>query len=141
MSLPALDYDALSRAQGWRAAFRAAIDGMTCAACIGEIESALHKLQACPRASTTPTAGFRWNGGKAYSISLAPSSACAGWLSASALRTRRRTDRTGGSKRLLRCLAIAAFRRMNIMLLSVAYGWGKSDIDPATRDMFHGLSR
>ena len=45
------------------------------------------------------------------------------------------------SKRLLRCLAIAAFAAMNIMLLSVAVWVGeKTDIDPATRDMFHGLS-
>ncbi len=45
------------------------------------------------------------------------------------------------SKRLLRCLAIAAFAAMNVMLLSAAVWIGEdTDIDPATRDMFHGLS-
>ena len=42
---------------------------------------------------------------------------------------------------LVRCLAIAAFAAMNIMLLSVAVWAGNiSDIKPETRDFFHWLS-
>jgi P-type Cu2+ transporter len=42
---------------------------------------------------------------------------------------------------LLRCLAVAAFAAMNIMLLSIAVWAGNiSDITPETRDFFHWLS-
>lgn len=42
---------------------------------------------------------------------------------------------------LLRCLAVAVFAAMNIMLLSVAVWAGNiSDITPETRDFFHWLS-
>ncbi len=42
---------------------------------------------------------------------------------------------------LLRCLAVAAFAAMNIMLLSIAIWAGNlSDITPETRDFFHWLS-
>src|SRR5271165_5400800 len=44
-------------------------------------------------------------------------------------------------KRLLRCLGVAAFGAMNVMLLSVAL-WAGAEYDPnsATRDLFHWLS-
>ena len=44
-------------------------------------------------------------------------------------------------KRLLRCLGVAAFGAMNVMLLSVSL-WAGADSDPnsATRDLFHWLS-
>ena len=44
-------------------------------------------------------------------------------------------------KRLLRCLGVAAFGSMNVMLLSVSL-WAGADTDPnsATRDLFHWLS-
>ncbi len=42
-------------------------------------------------------------------------------------------------KRLLRCLGVAAFGAMNVMLLSVSL-WAGAERDPATRDLFHWLS-
>ncbi len=44
-------------------------------------------------------------------------------------------------KRLLRCLGVAAFGAMNVMLLSVSL-WAGADSDPnaTTRDLFHWLS-
>ena len=44
-------------------------------------------------------------------------------------------------RRLLRCLGVAAFGAMNVMLLSVSL-WGGADKDPSgsTRDFFHWLS-
>ena len=44
-------------------------------------------------------------------------------------------------QRLLRCLGVAAFGAMNVMLLSVSL-WAGADSDPnsATRDLFHWLS-
>ena len=39
----------------------------------------------------------------------------------------------------MKCLAVAGFAAMNIMLLSVSV-WSGSDITPETRDLFHWLS-
>lgn len=51
------------------------------------------------------------------------------------------TEEAREEKRLLRCLGVAAFASMNIMLLSVSVWSGNfSDITPETRDFFHWLS-
>jgi P-type Cu2+ transporter len=42
-------------------------------------------------------------------------------------------------RRLLRCLAVAGFAAMNIMLLSVSV-WAGTDMGPEVRDLFHWLS-
>src|SRR5690606_26961555 len=45
------------------------------------------------------------------------------------------------TKWLIRCLAVASFAMMNVMLLSVSVWSGAvSDITPETRDFFHWLS-
>lgn len=145
MSVPALDHEALvMRDKDGVLRFEAAIEGMTCAACIGEIESALRKLPGLLAARVNYTnrrLSLEWRE-EAFELTGAFE------------RLRRMGYRlrpfelAGGeraeqeaSKRLLRCLAIAAFAAMNIMLLSVSVWVGESaDIDPATRDMFHGIS-
>jgi Cu2+-exporting ATPase len=50
-------------------------------------------------------------------------------------------EETREAKRLLRCLAVAGFAAMNVMLLSVSVWSGNaSDITPETRDFFHWAS-
>ena len=50
-------------------------------------------------------------------------------------------DESAQAKWLLRCLAVAGFAAMNVMLLSVSIWAGNvSDMTPETRDLFHWLS-
>jgi len=120
----------------------AAIEGMTCAACIGDIEHGLRDLPGLASARVNYTnrrlalewrdetfdlsvvfARLRRMGYEVHPFELAESE-------------RSETETT---RFLLRCLAIAGFAAMNIMLLSVGV-WIGSDIDPETRDLFHGVS-
>jgi Cu2+-exporting ATPase len=120
----------------------AAIEGMTCAACIGDIERGLRDLPGLVSARvnytnrrlalewrdenfdlTTAFARLRRMGYELHPFELADSE-----------RAETETMRF-----LLRCLAIAGFAAMNIMLLSVGV-WVGGDIDPETRDLFHGVS-
>ena len=120
----------------------AAIEGMTCAACIGDIERGLRDLPGLASARvnytnrrlalewrddtfdlTTAFARLRRMGYELHPFELADSE-----------RAETETMRF-----LLRCLAIAGFAAMNIMLLSVGV-WIGGDIDPETRDLFHGVS-
>ncbi|RTL90074.1 MAG: cadmium-translocating P-type ATPase [Hyphomicrobiales bacterium] len=142
----AFDYEALvSQSDDGARRFEAAIDGMTCAACIGEIEQGLSDLPGLERARVNYTNRrllLEWRDGSFD-------------LSAAFERLRRmgytlhpfelaESERAEieTSRWLLRCLAIAGFAAMNIMLLSVGIwvGEGGGDIDPATRDLFHGVS-
>ena len=81
MSLPALDYDALvTRGKDGALRFEAAIEGMTCAACIGEIETSLRNLPGMPAARVNYTnrrLSLEWREG--CSTSPPPSSGCDAW--------------------------------------------------------------
>ncbi|WP_246565204.1 heavy metal translocating P-type ATPase [Ancylobacter sonchi] len=120
-----------------------AVEGIDCAACIDEIEDAVealpgiasarlnytsHRLAVVWRSAADPAAvfaGLSRIGYKAYPFG---------------------TDKAeeierNVSRHLLRCLAVAGFAAMNIMLLSVSVWSGNvTDIDPETRDLFHWLS-
>ena len=156
MSAPTFDLAALAtRGKDGSFRFEAAIEGMTCAACIGEIESALRNVPGLLAARVNYGASrlsLEW---RESASPHSPGEAAEGFDLAAVFERLRRMgyrlhpfERTSGeqaeqeaSKRLLRCLAIAAFAAMNIMLLSVAVWVGSgADIDPATRDLFHGLS-
>lgn len=140
-----VDYSALaSRRPDGSSRLDLAMEGMTCAACIGEIESALKDVpgllaarvnyadrrlslewMARPFDFAVVQDRLRRLGYRAHPFELAS--------------TEREEIET--SRRLLRCLAIAAFAAMNIMLLSVSVWIGNgADIDSATRDFFHGVS-
>ncbi len=121
-----------------------ALDGVTCAACIGEIETAMGRLDGVTGARlnyTNSRLALAWKtpsfnpadaverlrtmGYRAYPFEIAEAEA-------------RDSEQ---AKHLLRCLAVAGFAAMNVMLLSVSVWAGNvSDITPETRDMFHWIS-
>ena len=49
-------------------------------------------------------------------------------------------DEIRQAQRLLKCLAVAGFAAMNVMLLSVSVWSGATDMTPETRDLLHWLS-
>jgi Cu2+-exporting ATPase len=145
MSAPALDFEALvTRGKDGSFRLEAAIEGMTCAACIGDIESALRNLPGLIAARVNYTnrrLSLEWRESAFELAGVFERLRRMGYrLHPFELASGERAEEEA-SKRLLRCLAIAAFAAMNIMLLSAAVWIGEdTDIDPATRDMFHGLS-
>ncbi|WP_424361598.1 heavy metal translocating P-type ATPase [Methylocystis parvus] len=139
----AFDFESLvTRSEDGARRFEAAVDGMTCAACIGEIEQGLADLPGLDHARVNYTnrrLALEWRdesfdlaaaferlrrmGYKLHPFELAESE----------------REEIETSRWLLRCLAIAGFAAMNIMLLSVGV-WFGVDIEPSTRDLFHGVS-
>ena len=120
----------------------AAIEGMTCAACIGDIERGLRDLPGLVSARVNYTnrrLTLEWRDDVFDVTSALIRLRRMGYeLHPFELADSERTE-TETMRFLLRCLAIAGFAAMNIMLLSVGV-WVGGDIDPETRDLFHGVS-
>jgi P-type Cu2+ transporter len=122
----------------------AAVEGMTCAACIFEIENSLKDVPELVAARVNYTSrrlSLEWRGDafdlsavferlRRLGYSLHPLDVGAG-----------EREEAETARFLLRCLAVAAFAAMNVMLLSASVWIGNvTDIEPATRDLFHGVS-
>jgi Cu2+-exporting ATPase len=122
----------------------AAVDGMTCAACIGEIETGLRDVPHLSHARVNYTnrrLSLEWRGADFDLAPVVERLRRMGYrLHPFELASGEREE-AEASKRLLRCLGVAAFAAMNVMLLSVSVWAGNAtEIDPSTRDLFHGVS-
>jgi Cu2+-exporting ATPase len=120
------------------------VDGMTCAACIGDIEGALGKTPGIVHARVNYTdrrLTVDWQDDETNPGSILEGLRNLGY-SAYPFRGNDMEDaESRESKRLLRCLGVAGFAAMNIMLLSVAVWSGDvSGMDGATRDFLHWVS-
>ncbi|MCX2723599.1 heavy metal translocating P-type ATPase [Roseibium salinum] len=121
-----------------------AVDGITCAACMGDIERGLKRLPGIRTARVNLTSqrlGVDWVEDETGADEIVAELARLGYTAHpfDPASHRERQDKTG--KELLRCLAVAGFAGMNIMLLSVSVWSGNAtDITPETRDFFHWLS-
>jgi Cu2+-exporting ATPase len=139
----AFDFDSLVThgADGVRR-FEAAIDGMTCAACIGEIETGLADLPGLSHARVNYAnrrLALEWRD-ESFDLPQAfERLRRMGYTLHPFELAETEREETETARWLLRCLAIAGFAAMNVMLLSVGV-WAGLDIDPATRDLFHGVS-
>jgi Cu2+-exporting ATPase len=121
-----------------------AVQGMTCAVCVSEIERAVRLLSGAPAARVNYTnrrLRVAWRGSDFEPSSVAAALSPLGYkVQPFDFEVVDSADAAHG-KYLIRCLAIAGFAAMNVMLLSVAIWAGDiSGIDPATRDLFHWMS-
>jgi Cu2+-exporting ATPase len=121
-----------------------AVQGVTCAACIGTIEGAVAALPGGPQARlnyATRRLRVRWSDEAFEPARVAEVLAPLGYRARPFAMGEVERAEAEQMQHLLRCLAVAGFAAMNVMLLSVSIWAGEaSHIDPATRDLFHWLS-
>jgi Cu2+-exporting ATPase len=121
-----------------------AVDGVDCAACIGEIEAALAQLPGLLRARlnyTNHRLSVEWAEGSLDPASILERLAGIGYRAYPFAANEVEDAEARQARWLLRCVAVAGFAAMNVMLLSVSIWAGEaSDITPETRDFFHWLS-
>ena len=120
------------------------VDGMTCAACIGDIEGALGRAPGVVHARVNYTdrrLTVDWQAGETDPGLIVEGLKTLGY-SAYPFRGNDAEDvESRESKRLLRCVGVAGFAAMNIMLLSVSVWSGDvSGMDQETRDFLHWVS-
>ncbi|WP_434053021.1 MAG: cation-translocating P-type ATPase [Roseibium sp.] len=121
-----------------------AVEGITCAACMGDIERGLKRLPGIRSARVNLTSqrlAVDWVEDQTGAEEIVRELSRLGYTAHpfDPASQKDRQDRTG--KQLLRCLAVSGFAGMNIMLLSVSVWSGNAtDITPETRDFFHWLS-
>jgi P-type Cu2+ transporter len=121
-----------------------AVQGVGCAGCIGRIERAVRRMpgEPSPRLNyTTRRLKIAWRGEEFQPGDVAGVLAPLGYRVQPFDPGRIDSDDAAHTRFLWRCLAVAGFATMNVMLLSVSVWAGNvSDIDPQTRDLFHWLS-
>ena len=126
------------------AAMDLVVDGVHCGACIAAIETGLRK-QAGVRGARVNLASKRvtveWNEGALEPPAILERLEALGYPAYPfSAETADSVDKAS-EQQLLRCLGVAAFAAMNVMLLSVSLWAGAdSDSNSATRDLFHWLS-
>lgn len=121
-----------------------AVDGITCAACISDIEGALKRVPGLTRARVNYThhrLTVEWADKNFDPAQVTAALACINYRAYPFSFDATEEAEARRARFLLRCLAVAGFAAMNIMLLSVSIWAGNaSDMVPATRDFFHWLS-
>src|SRR5581483_10844846 len=119
------------------------VDGITCATCIGKIEKGLSSIPELTRTRVNLTnrrLAVEWKG------MFDPARVVArmrelGYRAFPFDTASAENEQERQSQFLLRCLGVAAFGAMNVMLLSVSVWSGNvSDITSETRDFFHWFS-
>lgn len=121
-----------------------AVDGLDCAACMPQIERALLAEPGVVGARVNLTnrrVTVDWRAGEAAPERFVALLARLGFRAYPFDPKAAESAEVEETKRLLRCLGVAGFAMMNIMLLSVSVWSGDvSDITQEQRDFFHWLS-
>lgn len=121
-----------------------AVDGITCAACMISIEGGLASVPNVTRARVNLTnrrVAVEWKSGALDPASVIDRLAELGYKAYPFDPALSEAKEEEESRFLLRCLAVAGFAAMNVMLLSVSVWSGNvTDITVEQRDFFHWLS-
>ena len=121
-----------------------AVDGIACGACIVRIESAVKLLPGVTDARlnfTNRRLHVAWSADAFKPAQILTALEGIGYSGHPFVPLRAEQEEAAEARRLTRCLAVAGFAAMNVMLLSVSVWSGNvTDITPETRDFFHWAS-
>ena len=140
-----IDFSSFVRsAEQGRASMDLAIDGVDCAACMDDIEGTMRRVPGIVSARlnlTTHRLRLVWEPAATNAAALVQALAKGGYRAYPFEQSRVELEETRRTQWLLKCVGVAGFASMNIMLLSVSVWSGNvTDISPETRDFFHWLS-
>src|SRR5215475_3149653 len=121
-----------------------AVEGVGCAGCIRKIEGGLKRIPGIVDARlnfTNRRLAVDWQDGMLEASDVIGALERIGYRAHPFGPERAESDEARYARWLLKCLAVAGFAAMNIMLLSVSvWSGGATDMTPETRDFFHWLS-
>ena len=121
-----------------------AVEGIACGGCIARIEDAVRRLPGVTEARlnfTNRRLHVTWAEALIKPAQILRRLEDIGYHGHPFVPLRAEQEEAAEARRLLRCLAVAGFAAMNIMLLSVSVWSGNvTDITPETRDFFHWAS-
>lgn len=119
------------------------IEGARCGGCLAKIERGVGELAGVRQARmnlSTSRLHVAWEGGAELAETVAQTLKTLGFgsgpLEADAVTGAEKTE----SRKLLLCMAVAAFGLMNVMMLSVAVWSGGADMSSAERTLLHMIS-
>ena len=121
-----------------------AVDGIACGACIGKIEGAMRQLPGVIEARlnyTNRRLHVAWSEGVFKPSQILTALEGIGYSGHPFVPLLAEQEEAAEARRLTRCLAVAGFAAMNVMLMSVSVWSGNgTDITSETRDFFHWAS-
>jgi len=121
-----------------------AVDGIACGACIARVEGAVKRLPGVTEARlnyTNRRLRVAWTNGAVEPADILRALEESGYHGHPFVPMRAEQEEAAEARKLTRCMAVAGFAAMNIMLLSVSVWSGNvTDITPETRDFFHWAS-
>ena len=134
----------VQRADDGAARMDLAIEGITCAACLDDIERGLARVSGVKQARlnlTTHRLAVSWDDNRLKAADIVAALKSIGYGAYPFEQRRVEAEEEARTTWLLKCLGVAAFASMNIMLLSVSVWSGDvSGITQETRDFFHWCS-
>jgi Cu2+-exporting ATPase len=121
-----------------------AVEGVGCAGCIRKIEGGLKRIPGIVDARlnfTNRRLAVDWQDGALEASDVIGALERIGYRAHPFEPERAESEEARYARWLMKCLAVAGFAAMNIMLLSVSvWSGGATDMTPETRDFFHWLS-
>jgi Cu2+-exporting ATPase len=120
-----------------------AVEGVGCASCIRKIEGGLRRLPGVLEARlnfTNRRLAVDWREEELAAADVIAALEDIGYRAHPFEPERAEAEEAQHMRWLVKCLAVAGFAAMNIMLLSVSVWSGAADMSQETRDFFHWLS-